>query len=298
MNAIEVSKEYVEFGFTPIPLAPNTKEPPSGTKLATIENIKINNFSNIGVFAGSPNGLVIIDADSPKSIEFVTRKLTDFGLYPWTTIVKTPKRRGQHFWLRILDVPDTAQAYYKLSKEVGDGEFRVHRPAYVVAPWSSISDGEYQFAQGGISFFADQPVVPWEFMTWLVPKDRLIPTGRRVGEYHKWDNSKVLAINKNFRYRRHPHVLQLMESMKNAKDDERIHHINYKTGKKLVDTFESRSEVEFAIIMGLVLSGWTFEEIRDVFEDNLPGHYANVPNPERYLITSYNNVIRILSKGE
>lgn len=261
--------------------------------MADIDRLPFKDNSNIGLFAGGKNGLVIIDADSDRSRDFVIEHLKETGFYPWTTIVLTPKRKGQHFWLRMSGIPSNAQAYYKLPQNVGGGELRVHRPAYVVGPHSIIKEGEYTFIQGSAEFFVQQPEIPWLWLSWLLPRERLM--GSSVGLGMR-PTGKPLAPPKKFKFRPDPHVLKILEQLRDGNDGGNVYKIDYRTGVESGDLFSSRSEAEFAVIMGLVMAGWTFNEIKEAFDDFSPGHYSDVVNPSGYLVRSYNNVIKILSR--
>ena len=295
MDTRKVAQYYREYGFIPFPLSAGSKEPPKGSSMANIERQwRFQPDSNIGLFAGSPNGLVIVDADNDESQVFMTNKLKEMGLWDWTTIVRTPKRGGLHFYLRVLDLPNDAQAYYKLPRTVGGGEFRVHRPAYVVAPGSAIPEGEYKFIQGRPRFFVEQPAFHWEDLTWLTKK--VVKTGKERELVADPANSDLLALPYKPQRRDRPMVLKLFEVMRNTSDGERIPRLDYKTGQLIPDGYDTRSECEAAIVTGLLRSGWTFDEIVELFEDKRPGHYTRVPNKWRYLVSTYNSGVRYLSR--
>ena len=143
MNIPSLAQEYRCKGYIPFPLAPGSKEPLRGSKLATVEQLKFTDTNNIGLFPGSENGLIVIDCDSETSQVNVASKLQEMGLLGVTTIVQSPRRQGRHMWLRVLDVPSEAKCSYALPADIGQGEFRLHRNAYVVAPGSTLPEGKY-----------------------------------------------------------------------------------------------------------------------------------------------------------
>lgn len=291
MDARFLLNEYRKQGFNPLPLRPGEKLPLAKSEVDFGSFATIGANCNVGLFAGSTNGLVIIDADDPRSRENVAARLKEMGLFEWTTIVLTPKRQGWHFWLRMPTKPAGAQAYYKLSAAVGGGEFRVNKPAYVVAPGSVIPQGEYAFVQGGIDCFSEQPAVTWKDMLWLAP-DRMMQAGDVRREVIK---DAPLPKPAWARYRPEPTVLKLFEYMRHPDKQGRVQRIEYKTGAPLQGQFfDTRSEAEQATITGLAWAGWDYDQVRNLFDLERPGHYTQVPDQTRYLVTAYNKAVQYL----
>jgi hypothetical protein len=288
MNIKELATDYKKYGFTPLPLSPLSKAPLGGSNLDTIDTMPFETQSNIGLYPGSPNNLVVVDADNEKSQAIVTNSLQGMGLYNQTTIVRTPKKLGLHFWLRVPDVPDWVQSFYTLPDDIGGGEFRLHRKAYVVAPGSTLREGKYNFVQGGMECFTGQPVVEWKDLAWLLPSTYL-------GE--KFFGSNVLKLPVRLNYRPNPKCIYFLRTLKNAPKSNPVNKIDLITGEILKDCYDSRSEAEAAVVTSLILSGWTFEEIEKKFNDVKPGHYIEHANRQMYLISTYNNVIRYLTRS-
>lgn len=284
----QMARAYRLAGFLPFPLSPLQKVPVEGTPLNQAFRIPFVDDSNIGVFAGSRNNLAVIDADSDVSLRFVTEKLKDMGLWDWTTIVLTPRRKGYHFWLRLYDKPQGAQAYYKLSQAVGSGEFRVGRPAYVVAPCSVIAEGQYEFVQGGIEFFNDQPAVKWRDLLWLAPQG-MAQAGRAKGG--SVSRRKVSDPPKAV-YNPRPKILALVDLIHSADARGRVRRIDYRTGRPNEKYFDTRSEAEAALVTGLIMSGWSFDQVQELFEREQFQHYGSVPRMDYYLTTTWNKSCR------
>lgn len=295
MDISQWATAYRRGGFVPFPLTPGQKVPVDGVRLSQAHKNPFVEESNIGVFAGSSNGLAIIDADSNLSKEFVLSKLTDMGLIDWITIVLTPKRQSYHFWLRLVDKPQGAQAYYKLSQAVGDGEFRVNRPAYVVAPGSRIAEGEYKFVQGGIELFNDQPGVLWGDLLWLAPHGMAQAGKAKTGAVSR---RKVYEPPKSYGYSSRPKVLALVDLIHKADPKGRVRRIDYRTGRPNDMQFDTRSEAEAALVTGLIMSGWSFDQVHELFEKEQLEHYSSVPRPDHYLTVTWNKSCRYVESRQ
>jgi hypothetical protein len=287
MDIRELVGKYKEAGFILFPLQPNSKEPVRGCSLSSVEKTHaFSKDSNIGLFTGSENGFLVIDADSDQARDNVIKLLYDMKLMEWVTVVRTPKRKTNHFWMKVFDVPDDAQAYYKLPPEIGDGELRVRRPAYVLAPGSKLPEGEYEFIQGGIDAFAEiQPPVLWSSLQVLT---------RVKGDYQGKQGIKDIS---NRPFRANPPAIRLFEALRFARTGQRIPMIDYRTGEILENKFyPSRSEAEFALVMHLVINGWSAEQIEERFSKEKPMHYITQPDRNKYLDNTYKNAVKILSR--
>lgn len=291
-NTKQAADYYKQNGFRPFVLAANSKKPLENVPLHRVERIGFPNNHNIGIFAGSMNGLVVIDADEDKTQEYVLRKLYDLGLTGWTTMVRTPTRKGLHLWLKVRNVPDHAQAYYKLDKSlVGSGELRVKFPAYVVAPPSVVEAGTYEFVQGSPALFHDQPILDWLSLDWVVPKKTLLMAG--VDTSADVGTDGLAMLTRKVTRCDDPTVLQLLDDLRGS---EEVHRINYRTGERLLQCFSTRSEAEAALMTGLVMAGWSFDEATALFEREQPGHYATVPRKARYLQATYNKAVAYVNR--
>lgn len=286
MNVHDQVRRYKEAEFIPLPLAQLSKCPPKGSTLSTIEiDQPYEEDSNIGLFVGSPNGLVVIDCDDDVSKECVEDKLESMGLLEQTTTVLSPKRAGLHFWLRIIDVPEGAKAFYNLADDIGCGEFRLHRNAYVVAPDSVLHSGKYRFIRGGPEKFLSQPVVKWKDFEWLLPPNVT---------YYEVPNTKPLTLPIRLIFRPSPKITYYFKRLKYAEKGDPINKIDFTTGEFLEEQYKSRSEVEAAIVMCLILAGWSFDEIFQIFEAEEPRNYAEEKSKTQYLLRTYNSALSCL----
>lgn len=278
---------YRRCGFRAFALPECQKKPMPGVPLFRAEQVPFSDKANIGLFLGSRNQFAVIDADSPQAVEYITGKLQVMGLYDWLTIVRTPTKKGLHFWVR-LERPDWVKVFYRLSPVVGDGEFRLRFPAYVVAPPSRVDVGAYTFLQGGIEQFGYQPLVKFfDIASWLVKPDALVASE---------SSCDPLEVPAGVLFNPRPKVLELFSYLVKAKPGVPVPRINYSTGAVLSSAFRSRSEAEAALISGLVMSGWSYDKVKESFERESPGHYKDQPNQEKYLVTSYNNAVRYVTR--
>lgn len=273
-------------GFTPFPLRPATKLPYGGS-LHQADKSWFHADDNIGLFTGSPNGLVVADADSPESQAYLTKQLQRTGWYSFLTIVRTPSRSGLHFWLKIPERPAWAQAYYKLPKHVGSGEFRCNKPAYVVAPGSTLPMGSYEFVQGSLEYFVnEQPVAEWVSFAWMLPPHALVPRAKR--------SERAVQDLPTFAYVAEPGVLRLFDVLRDAQPGQPITKVDFRSGDSLPSQYGSRSEAETGLVIGLVLAGWSWEQIAERFAQENPGHYAARRDPEVYLERVYDYVLGLV----
>jgi hypothetical protein len=283
MNSSVLALDYKRYGFVPFPLSPKTKVPPAMATFTTIADRAVMPDDNIGLFTGSKNGFVVIDADSSESRLSVTDKLRGMGILDWCSVVRTPKKGGLHFWLRVLDVPATVQAYYKLPPSLGSGEFRLRHPAYVVAPGSVLPEGEYVFVQGGIAQFVEQPAVLWaDLVPWLLPN---FNNTRPVQV--SMDDPRLAGI----KYEPQPKIIALLESMKHPDKAGRVRKVSHYTGAPVDAWFASRSEAEMSLVTGLVCAGWSFEQVHTLFNEQRPAHYMSTPHRATYLRKTYDKAV-------
>lgn len=285
---VNITKDYHLNGFSPFPLVAESKEPRVKLKDAFGKFFGFKPDDNVGLFVGSKNLLAVIDADDVNTKGKVNSKLDEMGLLPWTTVVSTPSRDGLHFWLRIGNIPAWAKVFYRLDPRIGKGEFRLKFPAYVVAPPSSVKDGNYRFLQGSPTFFAIQPVVDFfDVVSWLVKPSALQDAG---------NSDTSIKTSPITSYNPRPGVMELVPYLRNARPGAYIPRIDYRTRKVRSDSFPSRSEAENALVVGLVLGGWSFDQVKKLFDDNHIGHYVDQPDPTRYLEKTYSSAVNYVKR--
>jgi len=278
-------RAYRRLGFLPFPLSGGTKMPPEGCKLFYANEIPFKEGDNIGLFTGSSNRFTVIDADDERAQKNVTWFLKKIGLYEHLTIVRTPTRGGLHFWVRI-DAPEWVQTFYKLPSEVGHGEFRFRRPAYVVGVGSAVESGKYEFIQGGIEEFVAQPLLPYDMFYKLLPhhareqSNKLNYSGDTSQLTFESFGLHPVAKNPN------PPVLNIIPLIHSSQYN--IPKISTYTGKvKAGKRYASRSEAEAGLVTGLIKYGWSFNDVLKLFTDERLPHFKSTPNPEKYLSATY-----------
>jgi hypothetical protein len=264
------------------------------TDLYNADKMLFTTKNNIGLFAGSPNGLVIADADEELTKWMVTIQLEAMGLLEKTTLVVTPKRGGYHFWFRVKNIPDWCKAYYRLNPEIGKGELRMKKPAYVLAPGSSIAEGDYRFVRGGAEFFMQQPVLDVKDLAWLLPAGTLDKPIQSGISYNK---TTQLADLPKFKYVPNPPILNLLTFILSTPPSKGVPKIFGKTGAVIPgEYFPSRSEAEASLVVGLIYSGWSWDDIYDLFFRENPPHFAEQPNQDRYLENTYRSAVNFVAQ--
>lgn len=128
--------------FSIIPLKENSKQPACNWKeyqvrKLTLEEAEKMEWYNIAIVTGSVSGLVVIDADTKETIEF----LEEFEEFKKTVKVET--KRGRHYYFLVYDIPDDYSTQ-KIYRE----NIRIDVKAnggYVVAPPSIIDGHVYKW---------------------------------------------------------------------------------------------------------------------------------------------------------
>lgn len=131
-----------------------------------------------------------------------------------------------------------------------------------------------------------QPFIEWQDLTWLIPDIE-----------NKCYHEDIL-LNPPVRLIRRSSSpkLILFEQLRNARKGESIAWVDKVTGE--IREYSSRSGAEAAIITELILMGWDFDEILNLFEQMKPNHYVEHTNPNEYLRITYNNAVKMLSENE
>lgn len=149
---LDFVKFYLDLGFSVIPLKSNSKQPLVAwsefqqRKAADDEVQKW--FGNgtkpgIGIVTGSVSRLIVVDADTQETIEF----LEQYKVFQETAKVKT--KRGKHYYFYITDgMPDTfgTQKIYKNNIKI---DVKANG-GYVVAPPSIVDGHTYEWQDDDI----------------------------------------------------------------------------------------------------------------------------------------------------
>lgn len=122
MTTYEAAKEYLNRGWSVIPIRPRDKKPLCSwkkfqTRFPTREELQSwfhDTENNIGIVAGKISNLTIVDCDSKGAIEFFENESAKVGEDISTYQVQTPK--GQHYYFQFVSGSTNFQA----KKEAGD----------------------------------------------------------------------------------------------------------------------------------------------------------------------------------
>ena len=269
MNLGEWRDRWTAAGFPVIPLWP-------GSKVATCESWQLLppaaqweqtshvRYPNIGARAG--NGTMMIDADSSPTAARVRAGLEARGLH-WPEVAT---RRGTHFYGRCSDVP-AGFNYGLLDNEVGPGEWRA-RHSYVVAPCSQVNGHRYRFRIGSPEAVARLAPIRWRDLEWLI--------GTRQAVTFELEALPVRLLRRPMADR----TRELLQALANTNGP-----------TKPFGHYASRSEAEAAVIAGLILAGWTFEQVAELFDAVQPGHYAEHAHRDYYLARTYRKTLNYLA---
>ncbi|HMM29942.1 MAG TPA: GntR family transcriptional regulator, partial [Aggregatilineaceae bacterium] len=226
---------------------------------------------------------------SPETVENLRQFFGALGYHERDlAIVITASGTGRHFWLRAANVPPGTPSYFRLDPAIGPGELRVNR-APVTAPCSAIDGARYRFEPGTApEALLTQKPIPWGRLTPLLGKRPLhlarvteppIPLPYVPG-LDDWA----------------AHLLARLSALPPKAATRRV-IVPGEQPEYVI--YPSRSEAEMAIICHAITRGWTFAQIRELFEAALPGHYASMKPRARatYLRTSYENALTLVASA-
>jgi len=216
---------------------------------------------NIGAILGE--GIAVLDADSAQAVSSIDAWLDGSGLQVPT--VKTVSD-GRHYWLRVSSAP--SDFYYKhLSREIGDGELRVSR-SYVAVPCSAIGQKRYKFISGSPEALQSTRVITWQDLL------KFVQPGAPGREF---EALPVRLVRREMPAR----AYLLLDLLRDAQPGAPI------------DKYKSPSEAEAAVIAILILAGWQYEEIAEVFESAEPASFEAQSGKHRkqYFEHTWQNVL-------
>lgn len=216
---------------------------------------------NIAIRCGGERRLAVIDCDDknqPGTYNNVMNFLAGLGFDVSTLlIVQTASGIGRHIYFTLTGyIPGNSSM---LSPQIGSGEFRYGKGAYVLAPPSFIEGyGGYTWLQGDVSTL---PVVEYSFIAGLLDHPNTVDVEKETRK-----DTRNIKLTRN------------QKSMLNGKG---------------VDKYKSKSEFEYALIVSLVNTGRDWNEIFEIF-NRYPcgGKYSemyskNRKQADRYLRRSY-----------
>jgi hypothetical protein len=256
--------QYLQAGYDAIPLKPMSKDPARKgwpTKATITQWHNAPSDSNIGLRAGQ--GKAFIDCDDKNqagTFANVTRWLEGLGHSTDTLpIVRTPSG-GAHVYVNF--VGGLFGSKRNLSHNIGAGEFRYDYGAYVAAPPSIIAGGlAYTLVSGSIDRL---PVLDLRDIAALVdingdPKPQAAPKMSRLALALSLGNEDILREKYN----------------------------------------NDRSAAEFALILSLINSGYDYQAIKHIFDNNpCMGHYhqkhasKSATEAERWLHMVYQEALK------
>jgi len=263
-GVLSAKKYYADLGFDTLPLL-------AGSKVCHVKNWQIKSpeeawrhapsDSNIGIRCGGARHLAVIDCDDknqPGTFHNVINYFVRLGFDVSTLlIVQTASGIGRHIYFTLSGyIPGNSS---KLSPQIGSGEFRYGKGAYVVVPPSVIEGyGEYSWLQGDVS---NLPVIEYSFIAGLLDHPNTVDVEKETRKDTGYTNFT-----------------------RNQKS------MLYGIG---VDKYKSKSEFEYALIVSLVNKDRDWNEIVDIF-DRYPcgGKFSKINSKNRkqachYLKRSY-----------
>jgi len=265
-GVFSAKKYYADLGFDTLPLS-------AGSKICHVEKWQIispneawlhaPSDSNIGIRCGGKRHFAVIDCDEKNKVgtfENIKNYLTGLGYddkkFP---VIQTASGIGRQIYCTLTDsIPGD---YHNLSPQYGCGEFRFGEGAYVVAPPSIVKNtGVYKLLQGDISYL---PEIELSAISYIL---KVSTSGDRYE-----DSKRILKYPKLTRKQ------------------------NYMLNGIGVDKYPSRSEFEFALLVSLVNTGWDWNGIFYLFNNNkCGGKYSELNSKNwkqayHYLRLSYEN---------
>lgn len=257
-------------GFPAIPLRRNGKEPLCDAWNVTApadqwEEVGSAFRGNIGVVVG--NGNAAIDCDSESTVRNVREGLSAMGLQ--LPEVET-QSGGRHFYTRVVRVPARFN-WCNLGAQVGPGELRA-RNAYLVTPCSAMDGRRWRFVRGSPEAIAGLRPVAWRDLQWLIAPQRAATL-------------TLEAPPIRLVWREMPAKARLLLGA----SAETMGPVRPFAG------YVSRSEAESAAVAMLILAGWSFELIGNLFEQMRPGHYRDTKARDHYLAETYRNALGALA---
>lgn len=257
MNTTDLHAQYLDFGYSPIPLKPASKLPllKGWERTPTVRQWhNAPNDANIGLRAGNERAFIDCDdKNHPGTFEAVTRFLDGLGYhlgdYP---VIRTASGVGRHVYVNWAG--SMLGSKRNLSKDVGAGEFRFDYGAYVAAPPSVVDTGVYTLIDGDLLHL---PVLDLR------------------------DIAAIVNVNEQASPAKQPQMSRKAVALANGNAD-------------MIRQYPSRSEAEAALVLSLINSGFDYPAVKSIF-DGLPcaGKYAELPHQYKacYLERTYKNAL-------
>lgn len=291
LNTSTVTNKKIIFNyldrFSVIPLQKNSKQPACSwkdyqTRKMTTDEVEKLTWNNIAIITGAISNLIVVDADTKETIEF----LEQFEEFRETAKVET--KRGRHYYFLIEDIPQdyNTQKIYKKNIKI---DVKANG-GYVVAPPSQIDGHVYTWignhnGSGGIEEalnlkFSEFVELLEHIKSKLFKKkekksdDRSDETDEGGTDKVKWKKLKELILRRYEEGRRQDIILYLGGWLKKLgerreKIEELVADICLEAGDR--DVLQRLSAVKNTFknsdvkgISGLVELGYSQEELEEV----------------------------------
>lgn len=234
-------------------------------------------------------GHAMLDADNRFTAEAARSLFAGLGFMPHDLpVVRSPSGGGRrHFHFELRDHDRLSGSYKRLSGELA-GEFRYGFGSVALVPASEVGGVPYELVEGD---WRQTPVIETADLLPLfgerlyeTPKRRRKTTGESVspsgGLY-----GQVLSVPVLRRAVRPAAVVDLLKQLAEASKGESV------------GGYSTRSEAEFAVVMRLILAGWSLAEVSSLFRKYSPGHYAEYKREsqsEQYLEGTFYNAAAVI----
>jgi len=286
-------RRFEQLGFATLPVKPFSKEPvcegwpersPADQWREATDRYGAGLPINIGILAGG--GRAFADSDDQATRENVRRFLEGLGVTPVEVDSASGGGRG-HAYLAVANVPN-GQHIYPFAREVGRGDLRVGRGAYVLTPPSATEKGRYRFQHGSqLESLAQQRVIDFRDLRPMLAAHS--PATATAGA----DSLPVFIPKQPLS----PWAVQLLERaamIAAATPLGRV--VGFEAGDPIFRTYASRSEIEMAVICHAITRGWQLADVHDLFETVQPGHYHDKGRNRRaYLDRTYRKALAFVA---
>jgi len=260
-------------GVQVIPLKAHSKEPVFNTALRGWSKVPPDEQwrecggpdfrGNIAAVLGQ--GIGVLDADNEQAVISIAAFFDGIGMADIPTVRTVSD--GRHYWIRVLDAPESV-SFRHLASDVGDGELRVSR-CYVAVPCSAIGDKRYKFISGSPESITRQRAIKWQDLRALITSDAY--------EIFEFERPPVRCLRRALPAKAERLLTLLFVAPQSV---------------QVTKDYKSRSEAEAAVVAMAILSGWTFEEIVNLFEHQQPGKYESERAwRKKYLAHTYKRVL-------
>ncbi|MBL6982265.1 MAG: bifunctional DNA primase/polymerase [Anaerolineales bacterium] len=269
-----VLKQYAELGFDTLPLEPGTKRARlKGWPRLTPEQMwqDAPENANVGIRGGGSAHLAIIDCDDKEKPGTYQNFLSWFDGLGYKesdlVIIKTASGVGRHIYITLDgSLPGHAR---NVSKSFGAGEFRHGFGAYVAAPPSVVDSSSYSLVSGNL--YRRPTLTAQDVLQFLGPQ------------------KSIRQALEPIPFRRSGYIPKRTLALLNGLG---------------IESYQSRSHADQAILTGLVNAGFGFDGALQLFS-KYPGtgkfqeiQAKSTQQAFSYLRTSFDNAFKFASAQE